>query len=87
MTALQLLGKFCTSLTFVVLYMQTAELYPTCVRSFGTGASSLVGIGAGALTPFILQLVGRTFIEVGLTGDSGRGVARGSNQAYRTDGS
>ena len=58
-TALQLLGKFCTSLTFVVLYMQTAELYPTCVRSLGTGASSLVGIGAGALTPFILQLVGR----------------------------
>ena len=56
-TALQLVGKFCTSLTFVVLYMQTAELYPTCVRSLGTGASSLVGIGAGALTPFILQLV------------------------------
>ena len=57
-TFLLMLGKFCTSLTFVVLYMQTAELYPTCIRSFGTGASSLVGIGAGALSPFILQLVG-----------------------------
>ncbi|KAF0294957.1 Solute carrier family 22 member 21 [Amphibalanus amphitrite] len=58
-TFLLMLGKFCTSLTFVVLYMQTAELYPTCVRSLGTGASSLVGIGAGAVSPYILQLAAR----------------------------
>ena len=46
--AMTLLGKFCGTICFMVIYQQAAEIYPTSIRNqgmgFGSMASSIVGI-------------------------------------------
>ena len=39
---LALIGNFCTTMCFAILYMYTGELMPTTVRAAGVGSSSLV---------------------------------------------
>jgi len=53
---LALLGNFCTTMCFAVLYMYTGELMPTTVRAAGVGSSSLVSKVGGMLSAFVAAL-------------------------------
>lgn len=54
MTALA--GRFCISASFAVLYVYSAELFPTVVRNAGMGISSLSARVGGMVAPFIVLL-------------------------------
>merc|ERR1719189_2477945 len=47
---LALIGNFCTTMCFAILYMYTGELMPTTVRAAGVGSSSLVSKLGGTLS-------------------------------------
>lgn len=46
-------GKFCITATYAIIYVLTAEIFPTVVRNVGVGASSMVARVGGALAPFV----------------------------------
>jgi len=52
-TVLALTGKFFASGTFAIVYMYTAELYPTLIRSTAVGSCSLMARIGGMLAPQI----------------------------------
>ena len=54
MTALG--GRFCISASFALLYVYSAELFPTVVRNAGMGISSLSARVGGMVAPFIVLL-------------------------------
>ena len=54
MTALA--GRFCISASYAVLYVYSAELFPTVVRNAGMGVSSLSARVGGMVAPFIVLL-------------------------------
>ena len=54
MTALG--GRFCISASFALLYVYSAELFPTVVRNAGMGISSLSARIGGMVAPFIVLL-------------------------------
>ena len=54
---LAMFGKFCLSIGFSIVYMFTAELYPTAVRNIGVGCASFSARIGGMLAPIISQLV------------------------------
>ncbi|XP_072018557.1 organic cation transporter protein-like [Amphiura filiformis] len=56
MTAVAMLGKFCITATFGIVYVYSAELFPTVVRSAGVGISSMASRAGGILAPLILIL-------------------------------
>lgn len=49
-------GRFCISASFAVLYVYSAELFPTVVRNAGMGISSLSARVGGMVAPFIVLL-------------------------------
>ena len=49
-------GKFAISGSFCVLYVFSAELFPTEVRSIGIGFGSMIGRIGGMIAPFIILL-------------------------------
>jgi len=51
------IGKFSVSSAFSILYLYTAELYPTQVRNLGIGICSLFARIGGILAPIILLTV------------------------------
>ena len=53
-------GKFAVSAAFCVMYLYTAELYPTQVRNIGLGLCSVGARLGGILSPIVLLSV-RTF--------------------------
>lgn len=53
---LALAGKFCSSATFTIVYIYTAELNPTCVRGTAIGLSSAGGRIGGAISPLVFGL-------------------------------
>ncbi|KAK7503320.1 hypothetical protein BaRGS_00005585 [Batillaria attramentaria] len=55
-TALAMVGKLCVSGAFSVIYLITAELYPTVLRNFGMGCSSTVARVGSAVSPYIADL-------------------------------
>ncbi|XP_038078075.1 organic cation transporter protein-like [Patiria miniata] len=55
-TVVSMAGKFCISATFGTIYLYTAELFPTPIRSIGLGMSSLAARIGGILSPIILLL-------------------------------
>jgi hypothetical protein len=61
-TIMSLLGKFGTAASYMIIYQQSAELYPTTLRSEGMGISSTFGAAMGILVPYITYLVSFTFI-------------------------
>lgn len=63
--ALVLLAKFCSSMTFLVMYLQAAELSPTPVRSCVTGFASLVASSFNLVTPVIMMLPGHSYLILG----------------------
>src|SRR5699024_5664640 len=53
-------GKFCISASYSVLFVYTAELFPTVIRTIGLGSSSIVARVGAILAPFINDLSVRT---------------------------
>merc|ERR1719397_1175955 len=53
---LALIGNFCTTMCFAILYMYTGELMPTTVRAAGVGSSSLVSKVGGTLSTTVAAL-------------------------------
>ncbi|XP_071540960.1 organic cation transporter protein-like isoform X2 [Panulirus ornatus] len=53
---LVLVAKFSASMTFLVIYLQAAELHPTPVRTCATGGASLVAIACNVFSPTIVAM-------------------------------
>ena len=54
---LSLVGKFGASAGFAVIYVYSAELFPTVMRNSGIGFCSLMARIGGILAPYIGDLV------------------------------
>ncbi|XP_054167878.1 organic cation transporter protein-like [Oppia nitens] len=51
-----MIGKFCVTCSFGMIYVYSAEIYPTVVRNVGVGSSSMVGRIGSILAPFVKEL-------------------------------
>lgn len=51
-----ILSKMCIAMSFLVIYIQCAEIYPTTHRGAGTGLSSLISSCFGTTAPYIAYL-------------------------------
>ena len=54
---LAMIGKLGITISFGLVYVVTAEVYPTTVRTVGVGASSFWARVGGAIAPLVAQLV------------------------------
>ncbi|CAE1142061.1 SLC22A4_5 [Acanthosepion pharaonis] len=66
-TTLALLSRLCITGTYVIIYLHTCELYPTCVRNGALGYLSTFATLGGTTSPYIIMT--RTF-ATGSLGDS-----------------
>ncbi|XP_047193884.1 solute carrier family 22 member 13-like [Hippoglossus stenolepis] len=55
-TVIAVLGKFAATASFSVIYVYTAELYPTVIRQNGVGLNSMCGRVGGILAPLVRLL-------------------------------
>ncbi|XP_022107240.1 organic cation transporter protein-like [Acanthaster planci] len=55
-TVVAMVGKFCISATFAIIYVYSVELFPTPIRAVGLGVSSSAARVGGILSPIILLL-------------------------------
>ncbi|XP_072019582.1 organic cation transporter protein-like [Amphiura filiformis] len=53
-TTIAMLGKFCITATFAIVYVYSAEVFPTVVRSAGIGIASMSSRIGGIIAPLIL---------------------------------
>ncbi|CAG7786230.1 unnamed protein product [Allacma fusca] len=51
-----IVAKFAVTLTFLVIYMQAAEIFPTQLRTTGSGFASTVGCGVSIMAPYMIYL-------------------------------
>ena len=51
-----MIAKFISSATFLIVYVQTVELYPTCIRNTGMGFTSLLAQVVGIAGPYVVHL-------------------------------
>lgn len=51
-----LLAKFICTATFVIVYVQCIELFPTCIRNTGMGFTSLLAMVIGIGGPYVIHL-------------------------------
>ena len=54
---LAMIGKFCISASFAIIYVFSAELFPTVVRNVGVGSGSFWARVGGIVAPYIGSLV------------------------------
>ena len=76
---LSLIGKFGTAAGFAVVFVYTAELFPTPVRNSALGFCSTAGRLAGILSPFVASLAATSpvlpFLIMGCCCCLGRDIA------------
>jgi OCT family organic cation transporter-like MFS transporter 4/5 len=61
---LALIGRFCISVAFSILYIHSAEIFPTVLRNAGLGGASVFA-GIGSMTaPYIVTFVGHIKIFI-----------------------
>ena len=58
---LAMIGKLGAAAAFAVIYVFSAELYPTIVRNAGMGASSCCARIGGMVAPYVADLVRSIF--------------------------
>ncbi|KFM67684.1 Organic cation transporter protein, partial [Stegodyphus mimosarum] len=63
-TAFAMIGKFCISGSFGVLYLYTSELFPTVVRNVAIGTCSMWARVGSILAPFVKELGKATHVSV-----------------------
>ena len=56
-----MIGKFGIAAAFVIVYVFTAELYPTPVRNVSVGAGSFFARFGGIVAPYVTQLVSGSY--------------------------
>ena len=56
-----MIGKLGAAAAFAVIYVFSAELYPTVVRNAGMGASSCCARIGGMVAPYIADIVSLGF--------------------------
>ncbi len=61
--ALAMAGKFCVTGTFGIVYVYSAEVFPTVVRSVGVGTASVFARVGGAVAPYVGSLRQYTLME------------------------
>lgn len=54
---MSLIGKFGASAAFAIIYVYSAELFPTVMRNSGMGLSSFSARIGGILAPYIADIV------------------------------
>lgn len=52
-----MIGKFCITSSFGIIYVYSAEVYPTALRQIGVGSCSVAGRVGSIIAPFIKELV------------------------------
>ena len=57
-----MIGKLGAAAAFAVIYVFSAELYPTVVRNAGMGASSCCARIGGMVAPYIADIVSLVFL-------------------------
>ena len=62
---LAMLGKLGISGSFAVIYVFSAELFPTVVRNLGVGVGSMCARVGSLISPFIMMLVRSGFMSRG----------------------
>ena len=62
---LAMLGKIGAAAAYAVIYVWSAELYPTVVRNVGMGASSSCARIGGIMSPYIFDLVSLYHTTIG----------------------
>ncbi|XP_078405831.1 organic cation/carnitine transporter 2-like [Cetorhinus maximus] len=55
-TVLVMIGKFGATTAFAIVYVYTAELYPTVVRNMGVGVSSMASRLGSIISPYVFRL-------------------------------
>ncbi|XP_046383064.1 organic cation transporter protein-like isoform X2 [Ischnura elegans] len=53
---LVMFAKLCVSLNFYIIYLQSLEVYPTCLRQTGTSAGLIMASIFGVIAPFIVYM-------------------------------
>lgn len=56
-TVFALIGKFGSAAAYPIVYVFSAELFPTVVRNAGMGTSSCVSRMGGMIAPYVADLV------------------------------
>ncbi|RWS23966.1 organic cation transporter protein-like protein, partial [Leptotrombidium deliense] len=57
-----MVGKFCVTASYAMIYVYSAELYPTVARNVGVGSSSMVARIGSIMAPFVKELSQYTHI-------------------------
>lgn len=52
-----MIGKLCISSSFAMIYVYSAELFPTVVRNIGVGSCSMMARVGSILAPYVKELV------------------------------
>lgn len=70
-------GKFCITASFAIIYVYSAEIYPTVIRNVGVGSSSMIARIGSILAPFVKELGNATHPAVPLACFGGLSITSG----------
>lgn len=61
-----MVGRFCISVVFAVIYLWGAELLPTNIRGVGMGLQSLAGRASAVAAPFVVAFAAKPMLYMGI---------------------